>query len=80
MREKIEQFIEDSFLVEFGEEIDEETDLFKAGVLDSYGYIKLLKFLETEFQIKFSELEILSNVMVDFKSILSCVEEKKRLL
>ncbi|MDN3720439.1 hypothetical protein QW131_17405 [Roseibium salinum] len=43
---KIRDFIEDQFLIEFDETFPETSDLFKEGVVDSFGYIQLIRFLE----------------------------------
>jgi len=76
MKEKIQNFMEQTFLFEFNSDITEDCDLFKLGVIDSYGYIQLIKYLESEFNIKFSEEEILSNVFVTFSGILGCISKK----
>jgi len=76
MKEKILEFMKESFLLEFNREVTENSDLFKLGIINSYGYIKLIELLESEFGIKFTEDEILSNVFVTFASILDCVAGK----
>jgi len=76
MKEKIKQFMKETFLLELNEDITEDSDLFRLGVINSIGYIKLIDFLEQEFNIRFSEEEILSNIFVTLSSILECVENK----
>jgi acyl carrier protein len=76
MEDKIKEFIQDTFLIEFDQDINEDTDLFKAGVLDSFGYIQLIKFLESEYEIRFSEEEILSNIMVSLSNIIDYISNK----
>ncbi len=66
----------ETFLFEFDNEITEKSDLFKMGVIDSFGYIQLLKYLEIEFKIKYSEEEILTNVLVSFSNIIDSVSKK----
>lgn len=78
IKERIEEFMKEEFLIEFTDDLTEDDDLFKAGVIDSYRYIKLIRFLEEEFKIKFSEEEILSNVFVTLSSILGCIASKYR--
>ena len=73
---KIQQFIKDTFLFEFNNEVTEKSDLFKSGVIDSHGYIQLVNYLETEFKINFTEEEILANVFVTFSSIMDYVSKK----
>lgn len=73
---KIKDFIENTFLIEFDEEITSQTNLFKEGVLDSFGYIQLMKFLEKEFNVKFSEEDMLSDISVNLEAIENKVNVK----
>ncbi|MEU0845815.1 acyl carrier protein [Streptomyces sp. NPDC005962] len=74
--ETIRQFIEEQFLVEFGGELTDETDLFKAGVIDSFGYIQMLAFLREEFSLQISDEDVLLDVFVSLAAIDSFVEKK----
>ncbi len=77
MEKKIQQFMQETFLVDFNNEITADSDLFKLGVIDSFGYIQLIKFLEREFNIKFTEEEMLSNVLVSLSHINDFVSKKR---
>lgn len=74
--QEIRGFLEENFLFEFDEELRSDTDLFKAGVVDSFGYIQLLKFLESHFGVEYSEEEIVSNVLVSLDGIVDSVNQK----
>ena len=74
--EKIQQYIEERFLVEFGGDMTADTDLFKAGVIDSFGYIQLMNFLEDEFAFQMDEADILTDVFVSLSSIDDFVARK----
>jgi D-alanine--poly(phosphoribitol) ligase subunit 2 len=76
MIEMLKKYMEETFMFEFNDEITLESDLFKMGIIDSYGYIKLIKNLESEFGIEFTEDEILDNVFVSVSSIVDCVSRK----
>lgn len=76
IKEKIQQFMKETFLFEFNSAVTEESDLFKSKVIDSRGYIQMIDYLEREFKIKFTEEEILANVFVTFSSIMNCVSKK----
>ena len=65
--ERIRRFIEDQFLVEFDETLNADSDLFKEGVIDSFGYVQFCRFLEKAFGITFSEAEMTGNVMVSLR-------------
>jgi D-alanine--poly(phosphoribitol) ligase subunit 2 len=76
MNDQIREFIEEQFLIEFGGDFPENTDLFKAGVIDSFGYVRLCRFLERTFDIKISEEEMTSNVLVNAVQIDEYVARK----
>lgn len=78
MSDKIRDYIEQSFLIEFDESFPEDTDLFKEGVMDSFGYVQMCRFLEKEFDIHFSEKEITGNVLTSLTRIREFVLQKTR--
>jgi D-alanine--poly(phosphoribitol) ligase subunit 2 len=57
IRKKLSSFIKDNFLFEKGR-IKEDQDLFKSGVVDSFGFVELLSFIEKEFGINFNRADI----------------------
>lgn len=73
---RIRDFIEDQFLIEFDETFPPTSDLFKEGVMDSFGYIQLIRFLEKEFEIKFTEKEMTGDVMISLEQIELTVAQK----
>ncbi|MBB4893127.1 acyl carrier protein [Streptomyces olivoverticillatus] len=74
--QKIRQFVEERFLIDFGGEVTAESDLFKAGVIDSFGYIQLMSFLEDEFSLRITDEEILGNIFVSLDGIDAFVAAK----
>lgn len=74
--DKIRAFIEEQFLVEFDDDFPEDTNLFKEGVMDSFGYVQLCRFLEREFGIAFTEAEMTGNVLVSLSQIRATVAAK----
>ncbi|MFB7634871.1 acyl carrier protein [Streptomyces sp. NPDC056149] len=74
--ETIRRYLEDRFLFEFDETITSDTDLFKAGVIDSFGYVKMMSFLESEFSLKISTEDILTNVFVSLTAIDEFIQKK----
>ena len=74
--DKIRAFIEEQFLVEFDDDFPEDTNLFKEGVMDSFGYDQLCRFLEREFAITFTEAEMTGNVLVSLSQIRDTVAAK----
>jgi acyl carrier protein len=76
MNDKIRDYIEQCFLIEFDESFPEDTDLFKEGVMDSFGYVQMCRFLEKEFDIRFSEKEMTGNVLTSLTRIREFVLQK----
>lgn len=76
MEEKIRKYMEESFLFEFGDEITADTNLFAEGVMDSFGYVQLMAFLEEEFGVSFAEQEMLANIEVTLNRIVASVARK----
>ncbi|MCX4553230.1 acyl carrier protein [Streptomyces sp. NBC_01500] len=72
----IQRLIEDQFLVEFDGELTAETDLFKAGVMDSFGYIQLLSALERDFSLQLTDEEFLKNIFSSLEAIDAFVAKK----
>ena len=77
VQDKIRTFIEQQFLVEFDATFTEEADLFREGVMDSFGYVQLHRFLEREFDIKFSEAELTQALLVSCTQI--CVHVLRKM-
>jgi D-alanine--poly(phosphoribitol) ligase subunit 2 len=76
-RTELIDYMEKRFLFEFDEDITETTDLFKAGIIDSFGYIELMKFVQDRFQIHLSRSELLSNVITTLQGIVALVDAKR---
>jgi len=74
--EKIRTFIEEQFLIEFDDTLPEYSNLFLEGVMDSFGYVQLCRFLEKEYDIAFTEKEMTSNVLVSLTQIQQEVTRK----
>ncbi|MEU8667275.1 MULTISPECIES: phosphopantetheine-binding protein [Streptomyces] len=68
--------IEEQFLVEFDEELTDQSDLFKAGVIDSFGYVQLLGSIEEEFSIQLKDEDFLKDILTSLESIDAFVAKK----
>jgi acyl carrier protein len=61
IRQKTADFIEQMSLVSFEEaKVGPDSNLFELGVLDSYGLIEVILFVEQEFAVKLLEEDMLS--------------------
>ncbi|MFF2960214.1 phosphopantetheine-binding protein [Streptomyces sp. NPDC057963] len=73
---RIKKLIEDQFLVEFDDELTAASDLFKAGVMDSFGYVQLLSALESDFKLEMTDEEFIANVFTSLDAIDAFVAKK----
>jgi acyl carrier protein len=71
----IRQFIEDNFLFRADQRklVDTES-LLDAGLIDSTGVLELVQFLETEFQFKMPDADIVPENLDSISAILAYVE------
>jgi acyl carrier protein len=72
----IRQFMEDTFLFAFGTDAGEEDNLFELGLVDSYGFVEMITFLEDKYGIKFTEEDMTSPRMMSSAGIFAIVDEK----
>lgn len=73
---KIERFLSDKFLIDFGPAVNQETDLFKEGLIDSFGFIELISFLEKEFAVQLVDDELMSGNLNTLKGMAGLIEQK----
>ena len=79
IRSTLVEFLEETFLFEFDQQITEESDLFKEGIMDSFGYIKLMKFIKETYRINLSREEILTDVISTLSGMVSLIDSKTNL-
>ena len=73
----IKGFLEEAFLVEFVDGVGPETNLFRQGIIDSYGYVELVVFLEKTFKIKISDDDQTSGALASLAKMTALVNEKR---
>ena len=77
IEKKVRSFIEDNFL--FREDRASLTDsesLLEAGLIDSTGILELVAFLETEFDIRMADADIVPANLDSVKAIVAYVQGK----
>ncbi len=73
---RIKQFISSHFKIVFAGKIDEKTDLFEEGLIDSYGFLELVKWLESDFKIRFEDDELFSGNLNSVNNITETILKK----
>ena len=69
MKHELKSHLEQEFMFEFDAEITEDTDLFKAGILDSFGYISLMRHIEECYGVKFGADSLSGEIMVSLSRL-----------
>lgn len=72
---KVREFLAGNSLADISQ-ASADTDLFKQGYVDSYGYIEMIKFLEAEFRIRFSDDELVSGSLNTIANVARLVSQK----
>lgn len=73
----IKDYMSKHFLFDFDEKnITFKTDLFKSGLIDSYGFVELITFIESRFHINISNEELASSSMNSFDGIIEMIDTK----
>ena len=75
-KQKLRSFIEERFLVTFDDSFPEDTDLFREGVMDSFGYVQLLRYIESEFGVKLTEVDLTQGLLASLTQIQAHVEHR----
>ena len=57
-------------------EIDLDQGLANTGILDSFGYIELIQFIEDKFEIIFNPGEMTMDTFKSINSIIAIIEKK----
>jgi acyl carrier protein len=73
---KIRDFIAKTFLIEFNGEINDATDLFNLGIIDSFGFIELITYIEKTFQVEFEQDELLADHLSTVNSMVELIRKK----
>lgn len=63
VQNQIRDYATRQFLADFNGALNEHSDLFEAGVIDSYGFVELVSFLEQTFDVKLSDDDLASPEM-----------------
>jgi len=77
----IADYIEQQFLIEWGggpNQVTPDTDLFEQQIVDSFGFVELVGFLEKQFDIKITDDDLLSNRLTTLNKTVALVQERIR--
>ncbi len=74
----IAQFIEERFLVSFSDgSLTLGSDLFEAGVLDSFGVVELVTFIQERFGVTLENDDLMSPLLASVSGLSELIEQKE---
>jgi len=76
IRTALLEYLADNFDVDM-EDIEDDTPLFSSNLLDSFGMIDLVSFIETEAGVKFGALDLHMDNLDSVNQILAFVRTKQ---
>jgi len=65
----LREFISENFLFGNGQALEDDTNLFENGIIDSTGIIELISFLEMKFKISIEDEELITDNFSNLNSI-----------
>ena len=75
-KELIKDFIIENFLFGDGRKLNDDTDFFHTGIVDSTGIIELVGFIESSLQIEVKDYELVVNNFSSLNNVTSYLEQK----
>ena len=75
-KQSLMSYLADNFDVD-AEDIEETTPLFSSNLLDSFGMVDLVSFIESEASVKFEALDLHMDNLDSVQKILSFVDRKQ---
>lgn len=74
----IAQFIEERFLVSFSDgSLTLGSDLFEAGVLDSFGVVELVTFIQERFGVTLENDDLMSPLLASVSGLAELIGQKE---
>lgn len=76
LREQIRNFILENFMLENPEDLVDDESMLEKGIIDSTGVLELVAFIETTFEIKVEDEELIPENLDSIKNIVNFLEKK----
>ena len=76
LREQIRNFILENFLLENPEDLVDDESMLEKGIIDSTGVLELVGFIESTFEIKVEDEELIPENLDSIKNIVGYLERK----
>jgi acyl carrier protein len=77
LREQVRQFVTSNFYVADVAALSDEASLLDRGIIDSTGVLELVEFVETNFDIKVDDAEMIPDNLDSIARIAAFIDRKK---
>lgn len=75
--ETIREFLTRNFLFEFGDSVGPDTNLFRLGLIDSFGFVELVAFLESGFGVKLEDEDLVGGELTSLCGMVATVRRRR---
>jgi len=69
-------FFREHFLVEIGTDFESDTNLFAAHIIDSFGFIELVRFIESRFNVTLQESDLTGGELTSIDGMTGLIEKR----
>jgi len=76
LRDQIRNFILENFILEKPEDLVDDESMLEKGIMDSTGVLELVAFLESTYEIKVEDEELIPENLDSIKNIVNYLERK----
>jgi len=76
LKEQIRNFILENFILENPEDLVDDESMLEKGIIDSTGVLELVGFIESTYQIKVEDEELIPENLDSVKNIVGYLERK----
>lgn len=76
LKDQIRTFILENFILEKPEDLKDDESMLEKGIIDSTGVLELVAFLESTYEIKVEDEELIPENLDSIKNIVRYLERK----
>jgi acyl carrier protein len=76
LKEQVRNFILENFILENPEDLVDDESMLEKGIIDSTGVLELVAFIESAYEIKVEDEELIPENLDSVKNIVSYLERK----
>jgi len=76
LRDQIRNFILENFILENPEDLADDESMLEKGIMDSTGVLELVAFLESTFEIKVEDEELIPQNLDSIVNVINYLEKK----